>query len=59
MPKADIIPWEGNILQVSVPMDSPLRQVNSYILPDKDGRITIIDPGPHDLETERAWEHVL
>lgn len=59
MPKAGIIPWEGNILQVSVPMDSPLRQVNSYILPDKDGRITIIDPGPHDLETERAWELVL
>ncbi|WP_339319142.1 MBL fold metallo-hydrolase [Paenibacillus sp. FSL R10-2734] len=55
MSKAEITSWDKNILQVSVPMDSPLRQVNSYILPDEDGRITIIDPGPRSPDTEKCW----
>lgn len=59
MSKADITSWDGNILQVSVPMDSPLRQVNSYILPDEDGRVTIIDPGPRSPEIEKCWHGVL
>ncbi|MEK4482701.1 MBL fold metallo-hydrolase [Paenibacillus sp. FSL R5-0876] len=59
MSKADITSWDENILQVSVPMDSPLRQVNSYILPDEDGRITIIDPGPRSPETEKCWQAIL
>ncbi|XMB28967.1 MBL fold metallo-hydrolase [Paenibacillus sp. BR2-3] len=56
---ADITSWEGNILQVSIPMMPPLRRVNSYVLPDKTGKLTIIDPGPRTLESEKAWEGVL
>lgn len=60
MSKADITPWEnGGILQVSIPMDPPLRRVNSYILPESDGRITILDPGPRKAESEEAWRGVL
>lgn len=57
--KADIQSWDGGVLQVSVPMGLPLRQVNSYILPDRDGRITVIDPGPHTPDAELAWQGVL
>jgi glyoxylase-like metal-dependent hydrolase (beta-lactamase superfamily II) len=59
MSKAEITSWNQNILQISVPMDSPLRQVNSYILPDEDGRVTIIDPGPRSLDTENCWLGIL
>ncbi|WP_325175570.1 MBL fold metallo-hydrolase [Paenibacillus sonchi] len=59
MPKTDITTWEGGILQFSVPMAPPLRQVNSYILPDRNGQLTVIDPGPHTPEAEAAWEAVL
>lgn len=59
MQQAETVSWEGGILQISVPMDPPLRQVNSYILPDPDGQVTIIDPGPHTLEAELAWHGVL
>lgn len=59
MRKADIKVREGGIIQASMPMDPPLRQVNSYILADNEGNLTIIDPGPHTLETELAWEDVL
>lgn len=59
MNKADITLWQENIRQVSVPMDSPLRQVNSYILTDQDGRITIIDPGPRSQDTELVWQGIL
>ena len=47
------------LLQISVPMDKPLRLVNSYLLYDETDRVTIIDPGPHSLETELAWEDTL
>lgn len=57
--KADIQSWDGGVLQVSVPMGLPLRQVNSYILPDRDGRVTVIDPGPHTPDAELAWQGVL
>ncbi len=59
MSKAEITSWDENILQVSVPMDSPLRQVNSYILSDEDGRVTIIDPGPRSPDTENCWLGIL
>ncbi|HEY4429592.1 MAG TPA: MBL fold metallo-hydrolase [Paenibacillus sp.] len=59
MSKAEITSWDQNILQISVPMDSPLRQVNSYILPDEDGRVTIIDPGPRSPDTENCWLGIL
>lgn len=59
MQKAEITSWEGGILQVSVPMDPPLRQVNSYILTGQDGTLTVIDPGPHKPEAELAWQAVL
>jgi glyoxylase-like metal-dependent hydrolase (beta-lactamase superfamily II) len=55
----DITVCEGNILKVSIPMLPPLRQVNSYILPDKTGNVTIIDPGPRSPESEKAWEDAL
>ena len=57
--KAEITERDGGILQISVPMDKPLRRVNSYLLYDDDGLITIIDPGPRSLETELAWEDTL
>ncbi|MBT2290269.1 MBL fold metallo-hydrolase [Paenibacillus albidus] len=58
--KVEIIPWEGgSLLQVSVPMDPPLRQVNSYILPEGADGITVIDPGPRSPETESVWQAVL
>ncbi|MDQ0194643.1 MBL fold metallo-hydrolase [Paenibacillus wynnii] len=56
---AVITPREGNILQISVPMDPPLRQVNSYLLTDTNGGVTIIDPGPHSQMTELAWQGIL
>lgn len=59
MSKAEITRWDENILQVSVPMDSPLRQVNSYILSAEDGRVTIIDPGPRSPDTEKCWLGIL
>lgn len=59
MHKADIQTWEGGVLQVSVPMRPPLRQVNSYIVPERDGRVTVIDPGPHTPDSELAWQGVL
>ncbi|MBW4081107.1 MBL fold metallo-hydrolase [Paenibacillus sp. S150] len=59
MHKTDLTTWEGGIIQVSVPMAPPLRQVNSYILPDRNGQLTVIDPGPHTAEAEAAWEAVL
>jgi len=54
-----ITPRDGGILQISVPMDKPLRQVNSYVLYDADGGVSIIDPGPHSQETEVAWQGTL
>lgn len=59
MNKEIIQAWDGGVLQVSVPMGLPLRQVNSYLLPDKDGRVTVIDPGPHTTAAELAWQGVL
>lgn len=59
MNKESIQAWDGGVLQVSVPMGLPLRQVNSYLLPDKDGRVTVIDPGPHTPAAELAWQEVL
>ncbi|WP_238652197.1 MBL fold metallo-hydrolase [Paenibacillus piscarius] len=59
MSKEIIQSWEGGIVQVSVPMRPPLRQVNSYILPDRDGQVTVIDPGPHTPDAELAWQGVL
>lgn len=56
MRKAELKDWEGGILQVSVPMDPPLRWVNSYIVTEPEGGITVIDPGPHTLEAELAWQ---
>ncbi|WP_246188115.1 MBL fold metallo-hydrolase [Paenibacillus tengchongensis] len=56
---AEITRWEGGILRASMPMAPPLRQVNSYILPEEDGSLTVIDPGPHTPETELAWAGVL
>lgn len=57
--KAEISSWEGNILKVAIPMMPPLRWVNSYILPDREGKLTIIDPGPRTEESEKAWEGAL
>ncbi|WP_244169723.1 MULTISPECIES: MBL fold metallo-hydrolase [Paenibacillus] len=59
MQKVGMNSWEGGIIQVSVPMDLPLRQVNSYILPDRNRQLTVIDPGPHTPQAELAWENVL
>ncbi|WP_379130726.1 MBL fold metallo-hydrolase [Paenibacillus sp. sgz500958] len=57
--RAEITKWEGNLIRVSVPMQPPLRRVNSYILPDQNGRLSIVDPGPRSLESELAWEGAL
>ncbi|WP_342562710.1 MBL fold metallo-hydrolase [Paenibacillus sp. FSL R7-0345] len=59
MRKAEVKDREGGILQVSMPMDPPLRWVNSYIVAEPEGGITVIDPGPHTPEAELAWQGVL
>ncbi|MEK5026293.1 MBL fold metallo-hydrolase [Paenibacillus sp. FSL M7-1046] len=59
MRKPEIKIRDSGIIQISVPMAPPLRQVNSYLLPDRDGNYTVIDPGPHTLEAELAWQEVV
>lgn len=51
--------WEGGMVRVSVPMAPPLKQVNSYLLREPDGRFTLVDPGPHTAEAEEAWHGAL
>lgn len=41
--------------RVKITMSFPLRWVNSYVLSEPDGTITIIDPGPRNSETEQEW----
>lgn len=51
--------WDsGRITRICISMAPPLRWVNSYVLRGEEG-ITIIDPGPHTVATEREWTEVL
>lgn len=49
---------EEGIIQVKITMASPLRWVNSYIVPGDDG-ITVVDAGLHTPAGVESWEHVL
>jgi glyoxylase-like metal-dependent hydrolase (beta-lactamase superfamily II) len=42
-------------LQMKVPLPFSLKWVNAYLLPEKDGQWTIIDPGLHTPETASFW----
>lgn len=48
----------GDVLQIKVPLPFPLRFVNSYLLPGRDGW-TLIDPGLRTEAAELLWESVL
>ncbi|PQP81039.1 MBL fold metallo-hydrolase [Paenibacillus sp. PCH8] len=45
--------------RVKVTMSFPLRWVNSYVLSEPDGGITIVDPGPRNPGTEQEWYDTL
>lgn len=48
--------WDsGHITRVCISMAPPLRWVNSYVLRGAEG-ITIVDPGPRTVVTEREWK---
>lgn len=49
---------EEGIIQVKIALASPLRWVNSYIVPGDDG-ITVVDAGLHTPAAVESWEHVL
>lgn len=54
----EITTWDYGIHQVKISMAYPLRWVNSYVLHHSSG-VTIIDPGPHNDETEEEWKKAL
>ncbi|WP_342552564.1 MBL fold metallo-hydrolase [Paenibacillus sp. FSL R7-0652] len=45
--------------RIKITMSFPLRWVNSYILTEPDGKVTIVDPGPRTAETEQEWHEAL
>jgi len=49
----------NTIVQVRVPVPFSLKWINSYILLEKKGTFTIIDPGLRTLEAEQVWEETL
>lgn len=45
--------------RIQITMSFPLRWVNSYILTEQDGEVSIIDPGSRTAETEQEWHEAL
>ncbi|NMO95265.1 MBL fold metallo-hydrolase [Paenibacillus lemnae] len=51
----DIVSWnQSGLIQIKIPLDNPLRWVNSYLLRDGD-EVTLIDPGPRTPAAEQEW----
>ncbi|QCT01933.1 metallo-beta-lactamase domain protein [Paenibacillus algicola] len=54
----EILQYSSGLIQIKIPLDNPLRWVNSYVL--QHGReLAVIDPGPRTARAEREWELVL
>jgi len=49
----------SSVIQVRVPVPFSLKWINSYLLLEKNGTYTIIDPGLRTLEAEQVWEETL
>jgi len=45
-------------IRVRVPLPFPLKYVNAYLIPERDGW-TLVDPGLRTPESERLWRDVL
>ncbi|WP_145409231.1 MBL fold metallo-hydrolase [Paenibacillus xylanexedens] len=59
MKRSEAITMPEYIHRVKITMSFPLRWVNSYVLSESDGTITIVDPGPRSSETELEWQEAL
>ncbi|WP_339166991.1 MBL fold metallo-hydrolase [Paenibacillus sp. FSL R5-0341] len=59
MKRTEEMSMTEGIHRVKITMSFPLRWVNSYVLSQPDGTITIIDPGPRNSETELEWHEAL
>ncbi|MFC9711760.1 MBL fold metallo-hydrolase [Paenibacillus sp. NPDC056933] len=59
MKRTEAISMPVGIQRIKVTMSFPLRWVNSYVLNEPDGTITIVDPGPRSPETEQEWFETL
>ena len=59
MKRTEEMSMTEGIHRVKISMTFPLRWVNSYVLSESDGKITIIDPGPRNSETEQEWSEAL
>ncbi|MFF2480590.1 MBL fold metallo-hydrolase [Paenibacillus sp. NPDC058071] len=52
--------WNGNWIQVKVPLPFSLKWVNSYVLPEPDGEgFTVVDPGLRTEEAIGAWQEAM
>jgi len=59
MKRTESISMPAGMHRVKITMAFPLRWVNSYVLHEPDGSITIVDPGPRSAETEQEWHKAL
>lgn len=59
MKRTEEMSMTEGIHRVKISMSFPLRWVNSYVLSESGGKITIIDPGPRNSETEQEWSEAL
>ncbi|MGG4479131.1 MBL fold metallo-hydrolase [Paenibacillus illinoisensis] len=59
MKRTEAISMPEGMHRLQITMSFPLRWVNSYVLYDADGRITVVDPGPRNQGTEQEWQEAL
>ena len=57
--RAEQLPMPEGMHRIQITMSFPLRWVNSYILTEPEGKVTIVDPGPRTAETEKDWYDAL
>ena len=57
--RAEQLPMPEGMHRIQITMSFPLRWVNSYILTEPEGKVTIVDPGPRTAETEKEWYDAL
>ncbi|MFS0872793.1 MBL fold metallo-hydrolase [Paenibacillus xylanilyticus] len=59
MKRTEAIPMPEGMHRLQITMSFPLRWVNSYVLYEPDGMITVVDPGPRNSGTEQEWQEAL
>ncbi|CAI6082957.1 Hydroxyacylglutathione hydrolase [Paenibacillus sp. JJ-100] len=57
--RAEQLTMPEGMHRIQITMSFPLRWVNSYILTEPDGKVTLVDPGPRTAETEQEWRDAL